>query len=66
MSIDNTSSTSNSILSSLNAGSSSSSSTSETGTSALGKDSFLQLCQEVGPGSVNRPDSKWGAIEGRP
>ena len=43
MSIDNTSSTSNSILSSLNAGSSSSSSTSETGTSALGKDSFLQL-----------------------
>ncbi|WP_437181019.1 flagellar hook assembly protein FlgD [Pseudomonas nitroreducens] len=41
MNTDN--STTSSILSSLNSGSSSSSTTSETGTSALGKDSFLQL-----------------------
>ncbi|WP_425049019.1 flagellar hook assembly protein FlgD [Pseudomonas nicosulfuronedens] len=41
MNTDNT--TSNSVLTSLNAGSKSSSSTTETGTSALGKDSFLQL-----------------------
>ncbi|WP_371318952.1 flagellar hook assembly protein FlgD [Pseudomonas sp. PDM33] len=41
MNTDNT--TANSVLTSLNAGSKSSSSTTETGTSALGKDSFLQL-----------------------
>ncbi|WP_373420694.1 flagellar hook assembly protein FlgD [Pseudomonas sp. 21] len=41
MNTDNT--TANSVLMSLNAGSKSSSSTTETGTSALGKDSFLQL-----------------------
>jgi len=43
MSINTDNSASSSILSSLNAGSKSSSSTAETGTSALGKDSFLQL-----------------------
>ncbi|MEP9316645.1 flagellar hook assembly protein FlgD [Pseudomonas sp. LABIM340] len=43
MSINTDNSASSSILSSLNAGSKSSSSTTETGTSALGKDSFLQL-----------------------
>ncbi|MDH1010628.1 flagellar hook assembly protein FlgD [Pseudomonas nicosulfuronedens] len=43
MSINTDNTTSNSVLTSLNAGSKSSSSTTETGTSALGKDSFLQL-----------------------
>lgn len=43
MSINTDNTTSNSVLTSLNAGSKNSSSTTETGTSALGKDSFLQL-----------------------
>ncbi|KJK00483.1 flagellar basal body rod modification protein FlgD [Pseudomonas sp. 21] len=43
MSINTDNTTANSVLMSLNAGSKSSSSTTETGTSALGKDSFLQL-----------------------
>ncbi|MBV7581353.1 flagellar hook assembly protein FlgD [Pseudomonas sp. PDM33] len=43
MSINTDNTTANSVLTSLNAGSKSSSSTTETGTSALGKDSFLQL-----------------------
>ncbi|MFR0688427.1 flagellar hook assembly protein FlgD [Enterobacterales bacterium AE_CKDN230030158-1A_HGKHYDSX7] len=43
MSINTDNSSTSSILSSLNSGSKSSSSTTETGTSALGKDSFLQL-----------------------